>query len=222
MASADSIDDLLANPHFMDLVQTIHGVAINTQRRESVALNANLVIDALTFVAAMLQEAHPDCESDERLAEASDNLASESRGFLHFMRDHARETGHHLLDRMDPAQDPSADAKEEAREGDVDRVTQAIQMAIMAQSRPVGHMLSPQGDPGAFIAFHLATVTEALAFVLASFAAQSGEITTAKDRRLFADNVRENFLRSFREIEQDLPRLSAALPSTLAIVGTRH
>ena len=71
MASSQSVDDLLGQPLFMEMVKAIYEAAAGTRLRQGHELNANLALDALSFVSAMLQEADPDYADDDSLSFAS-------------------------------------------------------------------------------------------------------------------------------------------------------
>ena len=211
MASAESIDDLLQQPLFMEMVKAIYAAAVSTQVRQGHDLNANLALDALSFVSATLQEAHPDYQGDDGLGEAAKNLGTDHLAFLHFLRDHSRETGKHMLEGMAGQQPDGIEGKDEEDEPALDRLVDALQMAILAASQPKDLTVNARGETGANITFDLPTVAQALTFVLASIAAQSGEITTPGTRREFADTVRDNFLRAFKDIEQRLASLAEGM-----------
>ena len=222
MADAQSIDELLQQSLFMEMVQAIYAVAVATQVSQGQGLNANLTLDALSFVSAMLQEAHPDYQGDDGPMEAAKNLTADHLAFFHFLRDHSREAGKHMLEGMAAQQPETQDAGEGESESDLDRLVDALQMAILTTSQPRDLTVNEHGEKGAIIAFDLPTVSQALTFVLASIAAQSGEITTPKTRREFADTVRDNFLRSFKDIEQRLATLTEGMSSLPGSGGTRH
>lgn len=222
MADAQSIDEFLAQPLFMEMVQAIYAVAVATQLNQGQGLNANLTLDALSFVSAVLQEAHPDYQGDDGLGEATKNLAANHLAFLHFLRDHSREAGKHMLEGMAAQERQVAELKSGEDEPALDRLVDALQMAILTASQPRDLIVNEQGETGASITFDLPTVAQALTFVLASIAAQSGEITTPKTRRQFADTVRDNFLRSFKDIEQRLASLTQGMSSLPGNGGTRH
>lgn len=208
MASSQSVDDLLGQPLFMEMVKAIYEAAAGTQLRQGHELNANLALDALSFVSAMLQEADPDYADDDSLSLASARASADQLGFLTFLRDHSRETGKHMLEGMAASQAAPTQPTEED-DSQFSRLVHDLQMAIINASNPKDFQMSEQGETGAFVALDLPTVAQALAYVTGSFAAQSGDIRSMKDRRLFADALRENFLSAFREVERQMAVLKA-------------
>lgn len=209
MASSESVDDLLGQPLFMEMVKAIYEAAAGTQLRQGPELNANLALDALSFVSAMLQEADPVYVDDESLSLASARASADQLAFLTFLRDHSRETGKHMLEGMAASQVAPAQPIEE-EDSQFSRLANELQMAIINASNPRDFQESELGETGAFVALDLPTVAQALAYVTGSFAAQSGDIRSMKDRRLFADALRDNFLSAFKEVERQMAVLKAA------------
>lgn len=208
MASSESVDDLLVQPLFMEMVKAIYEAAAGTQLRQGHELNANLALDALGFVSAMLQEADPDYGDDDSLSLASARASADQLAFLTFLRDHSRETGKHMLEGMAAGQVVSAQPSAE-EDSQFSRLVNDLQMAIINASNPKDFQMSEQGETGAFVALDLPTVAQALVYVAGSFAAQSGDIQSLKARRLFADALRDNFLSAFKEVERQMAALKA-------------
>lgn len=208
MASSESVDDLLVQPLFIEMVKAIYEAAAGTQLRQGHELNTNLALDALGFVSAMLQEADPDYADDDSLSLASARASADQLAFLTFLRDHSRETGKHMLEGMAARQVAPTQPTEE-EDSQFSRLVHDLQMAIINASNPKDFQMSEQGETGAFVALDLPTVAQALAYVTGSFAAQSGDIPSLKARRLFADALRDNFLNAFKEVEQQMAALKA-------------
>ena len=209
MASSDSVDDLLGQPLFMEMVKAIYEAAAGTQLRQGQDLNANLALDALSFVSAMLQEADPDYADDESLSLASARASADQLAFLTFLRDHSRETGKHMLEGMAASQVAPAQPIVEEEDSQFSRLVNDLQMAIINASSPMDFQTSEHGETGAFVALDLPVVAQALAYVAGSFAAQSGDIQSLKAHRLFADALRDNFLSAFKEVERQMAALKA-------------
>lgn len=211
MASATSIDELLENPMFLELTKALFGAATLKQASGNRVLDANLALDALSFLSAMIQEAHPDYATEDSLGEATKNLAADHLAFLHFLRDHSRETGKHMLDGMTDEK-PVSPSASDADDSDLGQLVHEIQSAIIRASHPRNVIVNALGQTGTLMRYDLATVAQALIFVLASIAAQSGDITTLRARRQFADTLRDNFVTTFRDVEEQLARVSKAAP----------
>jgi len=209
MASAESVDDLVGQPLFLEMVKAIYEAAAGTQLRQGHELNANLALNALSFISAMLQEADPDYADDDSLSLASARASADQLAFLTFLRDHSRETGKHMLEGMAAGQVVSAQPSAE-EDSQFSRLVNDLQMAIINASSPRNFQMSDQGETGAFVALDLPTVAQALTYVIGSFAAQSGDIQSLKARRLFADALRDNFLSAFKEVERQMAVLKAA------------
>lgn len=209
MASAKSIDELLENPAFMDSVRGVYAALVRAQLRHGADLNVNLALDAMSFVAAMFQEAHPEYAGDAGLDLAAQNLHDDQGSFLRFMRDHSEETGSHMLDGVAKRQREEAVVSAAAESDDeglseIDELVMGFQRVIIAKSADTDRTIDERGREGAYLAHDLHTVMRALTWVIGSLGVQSGAGATLKARREFADASRQGIINAMKDAEKIL------------------
>lgn len=209
MASAKSIDDLLLDPAFNGSVKAVYAALVRAQLGHGTELNINLALDAMSFVAAMFQEALPDYIGDAGLVQAAQNLHDDQGSFLRFMRDHSEETGKHMLEGVAKHERDEAEAtddgpSEDKTSSEIEELVVGFQRVMMAKSPDADRTLDERGREGAYLAYDLSTIMYALTWVIGSMGFQSGAAATPKTRRQFADAAREAIIKAMKNAEKAL------------------
>ena len=100
MASTHNLAELMADPHFQQLVTDILEVVAKAQANPGTT--ANMANDALTFVNAMISGANPHHAGRQGLKAAHKGLSDDASAMLRALRDHTQATGTPMLFTITP------------------------------------------------------------------------------------------------------------------------
>ena len=101
MASTHNLAELMADPHFQQLVTDILEVVAKAQGKPGTT--ANMANDALTFVNAMISEANPYQSDRKGLRAVHKGLSDDALAMLRALRDHTQKTGQPMLFKIKPS-----------------------------------------------------------------------------------------------------------------------
>lgn len=94
MASTHDLEALLTDPHFQKLTSDILTVVAQSQQE---GISANVAIDALQYVNALIYEASPYNEGPKGLRDAHKQISADAKAMLGFIRDASLKQGKPLL-----------------------------------------------------------------------------------------------------------------------------